>query len=120
GVTPRKRLIDLGDEVKKEHGENFLAKNLMAQIRERTEEGGDDRSRLAFIISDIRYKNEVRGLRDEGGSVLRVNGKQNVGEHSKHASEQPLPKNLVDFEIDNTGTKPNLFRQLDTYISLEI
>lgn len=64
-----------------------------------------------WVLSDVRFPNEARAIRDRGGLVLRMNGRGELGD--RHVSEDPLPAALVDHEIDNSGSQEWLQEQLD-------
>lgn len=54
-----------------------------------------------LAITDLRYENEAQRIKDLGGVVWEVirPGLESDG----HASEQPLPRGLVDWQIINDG-----------------
>jgi hypothetical protein len=53
------------------------------------------------VVTDVRFANEARRIRDLGGVVWNIDrGIQGDG----HGSEQPLPKELVDLTIPNRST----------------
>lgn len=55
-----------------------------------------------LVITDVRFPNEAEVIRKRGGVVWRVNRDMDR-EADTHASEQRLPDNLVDMEIDNNA-----------------
>lgn len=58
-----------------------------------------------FVITDVRFLNEILRIRDEGG--FSINVKRNTGmENDNHSSENILDNYLdeFDFEIENNGT----------------
>jgi hypothetical protein len=59
-----------------------------------------------LAITDTRFPNEAEAVRARGGFVYRINREGTGGDG--HASEQPLPSELVDFEIDNNGSLEDL------------
>jgi hypothetical protein len=61
-----------------------------------------------LIISDVRFPGEARKIRSRGGEVWRLYRPGTGG--MTHVSEQPLPDELVDREIDNSGTIADLYR----------
>lgn len=53
------------------------------------------------VITDVRFANEARRIKEVGGVVWNIDrGLAGDG----HASEQPLPPHLVDITIDNRST----------------
>lgn len=68
-------------------------------------------SRLA--ITDLRFENEAAMIRRHKGIILHITGRGvELGKLSAHASETGLRKQLLDYEIDNSGTEDFLFFQL--------
>jgi len=62
----------------------------------------DDRSKLKFpkwIISDVRFKNEAKSIKDRGGIVIRLTRNSKV--MSDHISETELDNYEFDYMIDN-------------------
>jgi hypothetical protein len=59
-----------------------------------------------LAITDLRYENEAERVLGLGGQVWRVN-RPGTGSDG-HASEQPLPDDLVTLEIENDGTLDDL------------
>ncbi|WP_323162842.1 hypothetical protein [Stenotrophomonas maltophilia] len=55
------------------------------------------------IIPDVRFPNEAEAIRQRGGVVIRVS-RPGYGKGDSHASEAPLPGELVDFEVANNAT----------------
>lgn len=59
-----------------------------------------------LAITDLRFENEARRVRDVGGVVWEVT--RPGAESDGHASEQALPRDLVDWQIVNDGTLDDL------------
>ena len=58
-----------------------------------------------FVITDVRFKNEVRLVQKLGGRVIEIQGRQSdLGSRSKHASEAGLPEKDIDLVIQNSGS----------------
>lgn len=60
-----------------------------------------------LVITDVRFENEARRIREAGGEVWRIYRPGTGG--MTHVSEQALPADLVDREIDNSGTIADLY-----------
>ena len=58
------------------------------------------------IISDCRFKNEAKEIRNNGGVILRINRNIKVdnGRDPTHISEVDLDDYTFDFVIENNGT----------------
>lgn len=61
------------------------------------------------LVPDVRFANEAHAIRRRGGVVIRI---VRPGQHSGdlHASEQPLPDELIDIEVCNDRTPADLVR----------
>lgn len=57
-------------------------------------------------VTDARFENEAERARDIGGVVLEIVNPDRQSDG--HASEQPLPRHLVDYTINNDGTLDDL------------
>lgn len=55
------------------------------------------------VISDVRFPNEARAIRERGGYILQVT-RPGYGVGDAHISERPLPAELVDAVIENDST----------------
>lgn len=60
------------------------------------------------IITDVRFPNEAERIRELGGKVYEVVRPSLDGPEDTHASETPLPRQLVDAQIINDGTLEDL------------
>jgi hypothetical protein len=62
------------------------------------------------VVTDVRYPNEARAIRERGGLIVRITrpGAGLTGEAATHESENGLPDDLVDVEIVNDGTLSEL------------
>lgn len=66
-------------------------------------EDGEDWDIL--VVTDARFPNEAEAIREAGGEVWHIiRPELEEGEQDSHASEQPLPEELVDKVILNDGT----------------
>ena len=59
---------------------------------------------VPIIIDDLRYNNEAKWVKDNGGTVIKINRPEgqlrNVPQHN---SENGIDDEFVDYEIDNDG-----------------
>lgn len=104
-VTPRRFLQLVGTEF----GRNLIHPHLWVRACLRRVDGHEN-----VVISDCRFGNEARAIRERGGIVVRLNGRGVLAD--KHVSEVPLHASLVDFEVDNSGDIRWLHDQLSTLI----
>jgi hypothetical protein len=73
------------------------------------------RAGSAAVLSDVRFRNEAEAIRDRGGYVLRVHRPEEL-EIGAHASETPLDADLVDLEIDNSGTTNDMLIAAERFL----
>jgi hypothetical protein len=117
-VTGREYLQNIGNEARKIFGDSFwIDQVLPAPSRHpdpeiRKVENYQAINRMYpdaeyVLIPDLRYPNEAERIQAlHGGTVWEVirPGVESDG----HDSEQPLPRNLVDLTINNSGTLDDL------------
>lgn len=71
--------------------------------------------RTLCVVTDCRFVNEAVRIRDLGGQVWNIEGK-NDDKSDQHASEQMLPNHLIHAQIDNTIHDDN-YKHLDEQIA---
>jgi hypothetical protein len=106
------------------HGEDVWARALFARIRRIEESWGFDK----FVITDVRFINEIRFIRDHGGLVYRVDAPQRhvannmTSEQRAHESETNIdmcPLSLFNGVIYNDpGYADTLQWQVDAHLYL--
>jgi hypothetical protein len=73
------------------------------------------------VISDVRFKNEVRAINAASGAVIRIKRPTTLsGAAAAHLSEtesSTIPANYFSFEIDNSGTLEELERLTATALA---
>lgn len=60
-----------------------------------------------LVLTDVRFENEAEAIRDRGGEIWRVYRPGTGG--MRHVSERPLPTDLIDREVDNSGSIADLY-----------
>lgn len=97
-LSGRQYLQNLGNEARTVFGENFWVDQVLPR------EPLNDTSTL--VISDVRYPNEAERIRALGGVVWEVvrPGVDSDG----HVSEQPLPRELISYQINNNSSLAQL------------
>lgn len=61
-----------------------------------------------LVVTDVRFVNEAKAIQDRGGEVWEIL-RPHVGiAESAHASEQPLPAEMIDHTVVNDGTVDDL------------
>jgi hypothetical protein len=101
GVSPREVLQWLGTDCLREKFHGFFVKRMGQRFI-----GLEDDS--VVVISDVRFDDEARFVRDNGGIVVQItrsNGNQHVDAGLvDHLSEKGISPNLVDVFVENNGT----------------
>lgn len=129
-------LRSIGDELREEHGSNFLAKKALKTFKQGT----------AYVVSSIRSAGEVAEFKKrEGFFLISLNAppeirfermknrkkKENEPQTLEEFKEQEARQNMTDvnamqiaqcmkmadFEIQNTGTMEELYSQLDNILT---
>ena len=68
-----------------------------------------------IIITDVRFKHEIECIKRLGGLIVKIN--RDTGKNDSHISEcniDSIPKEKIDFTIDNNYKLEDLYSQLDT------
>jgi dephospho-CoA kinase len=68
-----------------------------------------------WIITDVRYLNEVGAIKKRGGIVIRIN--RDTGSNDTHVSETQLDNYPFDYVIDNNGDINNLKNEVSKFIN---
>lgn len=61
-----------------------------------------------WIITDMRFPNELKAVEDKGGITIRVNRPQLISKDFEHESETSLDSAIFDYVIENNGTLEEL------------
>lgn len=102
GMTRRVALQRVGKAMRDALGEDVWVKRALRQW--------EATGRPLTAISDCRYDNEARLVKEAGGVVVRIvrPGAGLQGEAAQHESERGVSDDLVDVEIHNDGTVSEL------------
>lgn len=109
GCTPRYAMQTLGTE----WGRQMISETLwvdacMARV---------DGCASHVVISDVRFANEARAIRERGGVIVRIVRPGMIIPESAHASEAGLPPDMVDLLIENSGDAASLQERLKECVS---
>lgn len=66
-----------------------------------------DHENRFLVVTDMRFPNEVDRVIELGGYTVRVNRVTETA-HGDHDSEQDIADELIDWDLDNTGTPEQL------------
>lgn len=75
---------------------------------------GDPQEIKGIVISDVRFMNEVSGLRSRGARVIRIVRPNQVlkgaaGQHRSETEQDSIPDELFDYIIQNVGSLEDLY-----------
>jgi dephospho-CoA kinase len=113
GKTSRKILQLVGtDVIRQVFGEDHFVRLMKFRIDRAIREGAK-----LIIITDCRFPNEAKFIRDIGGTVIGI--KREGGIIDEHASERPLPRHLLDFTVHNNGTIEELHEKVKDIVNVK-
>lgn len=73
-----------------------------------------------FVITDVRFKNEARFIKENGGIVVRITSPNEITDDS-HASETELDDYTFDHVIESIhGDLNSLYTQVDAVVTSEV
>lgn len=70
-----------------------------------------DKKRI--VVHDARYENEIERIQQLGGVCVRVVNNKADNAFNPHDTEIPPPSHMIDYYLDNNGTKEQLFKNID-------
>lgn len=112
-ASPRRLLQTLGTE----WGRGMIADHIWITLAERRVAEIAGQGGRAVVFSDVRFPNEATSIRSMGGLVWEVRRDGASCLHSDaagHASEQGLPRNLIDGVIHNNAGIADLQAAVDS------
>lgn len=86
----------LGTEWARKLDENFWINLAIQKL--------DELKGKSVCISDVRFDNEAQMIKDRGGYILKIVGRDYNVSNATHASEKGVSSSLVDIEIPNKGS----------------
>jgi hypothetical protein len=108
-LTGRQYLQNIGNEARGLFGDTFWIDHVLPNpVKYPSTQSALNHMRSVMYphtdilcVTDVRYENEAQRIVDLGGVVWEVTrpGLESDG----HASEQPLPRDLIDYQIRNVG-----------------
>jgi len=119
GFTPRWLLQHFGTEVCRKLYPNIWVDYLMRSYAKDKEQALSIRRAVVprWVVSDTRFLNEAKAIREAGGVVWRVvclNNPKDLGEDSSHASEKEQESISVDLTLTaHFGHLAHLYDQAD-------
>lgn len=105
GVTPRQMMQTVGTE----WGRTMIHPELwLRSLLRRIPPSG-------AVISDVRFENEAKLIKDHGGILIRV-VRSGTGTGDGHISETPVPEKYVDYTVSNNGTPDEMVGRVLLYL----
>ena len=103
GITVRELLQKFGTAIRNEVCDDFWVKACLKDY-----EKGDN-----WLISDVRFKSEAKGIKDLEGIIVRVN-REGAGA-GNHISEIDLDDYSFDYVINNNGDMEDLLLKVKAF-----
>jgi ABC-type dipeptide/oligopeptide/nickel transport system ATPase subunit len=70
-----------------------------------------------YVISDVRFKDEARAIRELGGKIIRISREfKTLDSVQTHISETELSQIECDFELDNNGEFSETLTKLNAFL----
>jgi hypothetical protein len=109
-ITGRQYLQNIGNEARDIFGDTFWIDQVLPNpiLHEGWERPGIELVQARYpeadyvLVTDVRYPNEAERVKALGGMVWEVLRPGTASDG--HASEQPLPEHLIDWQIVNDGS----------------
>lgn len=110
----RKFLQDLGMVVRT-YDENFWVDEAFREIVKIERKTGQEN----FVVTDVRFRNEARRIKEEGGVMVRITRPDEIADDS-HASETELDNYTFDHVIESVhGDLNSLYARVDEIVAHE-
>ncbi|MAI64810.1 MAG: deoxynucleotide monophosphate kinase [Alteromonas sp.] len=106
GISPRVALQTLGTE----WGRNTINSDLWILRAQKEIEQHEN-----IVISDCRFDNEAAAVISSGGIVIEI-VRQDINQVAAHSSESGISSSLINYQIENNGTLPELYRSVDKFL----
>ena len=103
GITVRELLQKFGTAIRNEVSDDFWVKACLNNLEK------DDN----YLITDVRFKSEAKGIKDLEGIIIRVN-REGAGA-GNHISEIDLDDYSFDYVINNDGDMEDLLLKVKAF-----
>ena len=103
GMSVRELLQKFGTAIRNEVCDDFWVKACLKDFE-------DDNN---YLITDVRFKSEAKGITDKGGIIIRVN-REGAGA-GNHISEVDLDDYSFDYVINNDGNMEDLLLKVKAF-----
>ena len=113
GITPRRMMQTLGTEWGRAIHPELWIRSLFKRMDAAEKAYERKHAKIeGAVISDVRFENECRAIKERGGYIVRLIRPQTETSDS-HVSELALPKELIDIDVINDSSLSDLYRSLD-------
>lgn len=90
--------------------ENFGLDFWIEQAFRQAERDALEEGQKNLAISDVRFVNEATNIRQRNGYIVKIT--RPTARPGVHTSESGVPNELVDYELENTGTIEDMHKDL--------
>ena len=120
GVSPRTMFQRIGTEFGQykiyelfpELKDKIISRGLWLKLFEDFLEKNKDKN---IVIADVRFNHEINVLKKHNFNIIKIN--RNIELNDSHISETEIKLiKHIDYNIDNNGTKLELYSQFDKFI----
>lgn len=104
--TPREILQHMGTEAYRAMYDDFWVEKLYNKLV-----SGKVKTSGGIVITDVRFPNEVKFIKDIGGVVIQIirENKDEINGIKNHSSESSLDNQMFDLVLENNGTIIELY-----------
>ena len=103
GITVRELLQKFGTAIRNEVSDDFWVKACLKDFEEHNN----------YLITDVRFKSEAKGIKEKEGIIIRVN-REGAGA-GNHISEIDLDDYSFDYVINNDGNMEDLLLKVKEF-----
>ena len=104
GISVRELLQEFGTAIRNEVCDDFWVKACLKDFEEHNN----------YLITDVRFKSEAKGIKEKEGIIIRVN-REGAGA-GNHISEIDLDDYNFNWIIDNNGSMEDLLQKVKHFL----
>jgi hypothetical protein len=114
-ISVRSIMQDIGQYFRDVYSKDFWIETLINSVKKE--------NLNSFIISDVRYNNEITKIKESFNDVISIRVERpsvQPNQYSKHLSEVELDNYPFDYVINNNGTLEDLYIKLNSILLANI
>jgi len=115
GKSRRELMQTLGTE----WGRQIIGEDIWIRRMERLMGADVEHTDTAVVISDVRFENEARWIRERGGKVWLIK-RPDATPVRQHSSEDGIPEELLNGIINNVGTLAELHTKVNAALLISL